>query len=195
VSYREWTLKGGTFLQPSHIIDGFPIPINETVPVIERAALDAERAAHAQTKAELQLLRDAVNSTVDACTPECDSSGHAEGCKTYDAAAFLVQTKAQAAASEALLAKYEKWARFGSSAFESFWHDGEPNDLDGGELQEMAVECGLLGRTEDNEDEGTTHAELCDWNGDRGSCTCFVPLLGVLARPEVAAINKEVDRG
>lgn len=101
----------------------------------------------------------------------------------------FAQAIAQARAEEReRLALADKWARFGVSAFREFWGDGEPCDLDGGTVQDMAVAAGLLRRMTDAEcNEPDAHCEFCDWKqGDPASeCQCLLPTCGDY-RPEAA---------
>lgn len=82
------------------------------------------------------------------------------------------------------------WAHFGAWAFEEFWHDSEPGDIDGTDAQEKAVECGLLARTSTC-DAGATHAEECEWQPGMPDeeCCCYSPCRAPLATlaPESAA--------
>ena len=73
----------------------------------------------------------------------------------------------------------DPWARFGDAVFDRFWSDGEPGDVDGGDLQEIARDCGLLGRTAEV-DAGATHAEGCEWQPgmDADECDCWAPMRG-----------------
>ena len=65
---------------------------------------------------------------------------------------------------------------FGAWAFEFFWHDAEPGDVDASDAQEKAVEFGLLQRTSEA-DAGATHDELCEWEPGMplDDCCCFTP--------------------
>ena len=81
----------------------------------------------------------------------------------------------------ALVARCEAadaYARFGDEVFDQFWSQGEPGDIEGGDLQEIALKCGLLARTADV-DAGATHSEWCEFNTDSGAegCDCFAPTL------------------
>ena len=85
VSYREWTLHPAqASAGPKWEISGPLYKRNDepAVPVIERAALDAERAAHAQTKTQAAaseaLLREAVG--VVAVSGACHLSRSALEC-------------------------------------------------------------------------------------------------------------------
>jgi len=86
----------------------------------------------------------------------------------------------------------EPWARFGSWAFEMFWHDSEPGDIDAADAQERAVEFGLLARTSEC-DAGATHAEECDWQPGMplSECCCVAPCRAPLRLAERAP---EVER-
>lgn len=71
----------------------------------------------------------------------------------------------------------EPWARFGAAVFEKFWDDGYPGDVEGGDLQEIARDCGLLGRTAEV-DAGAAHAEGCEWEPGMSpdECDCWAPM-------------------
>ena len=85
----------------------------------------------------------------------------------------------------------DPWARFGEAVFEQFWGDGEPGDMEGGDLQEIARECGLLGRTAEV-DAGATHAEGCEWEAGMSTdeCDCWAPM-----RAPYSALVREQDGG
>lgn len=89
--------------------------------------------------------------------------------------------------------RFLKWAEFGAWAFESFWQDGEPGDLEGGDLQERAMALGLLGRTAEH-DAGATHAEDCEWQPGMPAedCDCCIPLAAPF---DSAAIRSEFGIG
>ena len=63
------------------------------------------------------------------------------------------------------------FAAFGAWCFEAFWNDAEPGDLDASDLQEKAVECGLLRRRE-SDDDGC----MCD--DPESGCGCLFPTVG-----------------
>lgn len=90
-------------------------------------------------------------------------------------------------ALRAQVATLRPWALFGAWAFEEFWHDSEPGDIDGADAQEKAVECGLLARTSVC-DAGATHAEGCDWQPGMPNeeCCCYSP-----CKPPLAATAPE----
>ncbi len=75
----------------------------------------------------------------------------------------------------------EPYARFGSKAFEFFWHDAEPGDVDASDAQEMAVQAGLL-RRRAPEDIGLSCCEYCDWQPGQPveECSCLFPTLAPL---------------
>lgn len=83
--------------------------------------------------------------------------------------------RARVAELEAALADERKHAAFGARAFEAFWCDGEPGDLDAGDLQRMALDCGLL-RHVDASDGPGPHCEWCeDDMGAGDECSCLKP--------------------
>lgn len=94
-------------------------------------------------------------------------------------ASALDAANARIAELEAALVSADPWARFGDIVFERFWSDGLPGDLEGGDLQEIARDCGLLGRTAEV-DAGATHAEGCGWEPGMpmDDCDCWAPMLG-----------------
>ena len=60
-----------------------------------------------------------------------------------------------------------------------FWlqANGEPGDIEGGDAQEHAVECGLLRRWQPEDGPGP-HCDACeDTEGEPGSCSCLFPTL------------------
>lgn len=83
----------------------------------------------------------------------------------------------------------DPWARFGDIVFGRFWNDGEPVDVEGGDLQEIARECGLLVRTAEVDSEAT-HADGCEWQPGMpmDDCDCWTPTRG-----EYCAIVREQD--
>lgn len=93
--------------------------------------------------------------------------------------------------SSARIEAADPWARFGEAVFERFWGDGDPGDLEGGDLQEIARECGLLGRTAEV-DAGATHAEGCEWQPGMPAdeCDCWSPM-----RKSYRALVREQDGG
>ena len=93
------------------------------------------------------------------------------------------------AAAIARIESGEPWSSFGEAVFDRFWGDGDPGDLEGGDLQEIARECGLLGRTADV-DAGATHADGCEWQPgmDAGECDCWSP-----TRAPYRALVREQD--
>lgn len=97
-------------------------------------------------------------------------------CAALDSAA----TREQAAKAQG--AREAAYAKFGAWAFEMFWHDGEPGDIDAADAQEKAAEFGLLGRTSEA-DAGATHAEECEWQPGMplDECCCYTPMLPPLA--------------
>lgn len=88
----------------------------------------------------------------------------------------LVAARARIAELEAQVKQMRDFATFGGWAFEEYWSDGEPGDIDAGDAQEKAIECGLLGRTSEV-DPNATHAEGCDYSpvASASECCCFIP--------------------
>lgn len=90
------------------------------------------------------------------------------------------------AASEARERTSARYAAFGEWAFEMFWNDAEPGDIDGGDAQEAAIKHGLLRRREDGDRYATCGGEMgCGWkDGDPvESCECLFPTTGPLSAP------------
>lgn len=65
----------------------------------------------------------------------------------------------------------EMFARFGQCCFEWFWNDAEPGDLDASDLQEKAVECGLLRKRKLGDDQ-------CSCDEISEDCECLFPTVG-----------------
>lgn len=92
------------------------------------------------------------------------------------------------AISQALIAKtagaiaHDKLAAFGAAVLKSHRNDGEPGDVDGGALQELAEKHGLLEQRTVNEPcrEGCS----CAVYGDFPSTCFFIP-------DDVAAVLKD----
>ena len=91
-------------------------------------------------------------------------------------ARFTPEHEARIAELEAQVKQMCDFATFGGWAFEEYWSDGEPGDIDAGDAQEKAIECGLLGRTSEV-DPNATHAEGCDYSpvASASECCCFIP--------------------
>lgn len=96
---------------------------------------------------------------------------------------------ARLAGARAMQEAAEPWAKFGAAIFERFWSDGEPGDIEGGDAQEIARECGLLGRTAEV-DAGATHADGCEWQPGMplDECDCWCPML----KPYRALVPEDV---
>ena len=89
---------------------------------------------------------------------------------------------AEVDALRAAIADERKHADFGSRVFELFWCDGEPGDLDGGEIQAMAIESGLLRRVDASDGPGP-HCEWCeDESGAGVECSCLMPTMARRAK-------------
>lgn len=71
----------------------------------------------------------------------------------------------------------DRWARFGESVFETFWDDGNPGDVEGGDAQEIALACGLLRRRTESE-AGASCGDGCEWTEDDplDDCECLFPV-------------------
>lgn len=123
-----------------------------------------------------------------ALQAECERLQHDA---TFGTAAIVDAYKHE---TDALLAHVEalrEWAHFGAMAFEAFWADGEPGDLDAGELQEWAVMVGLL-RRRTADDAERLCADGCDWESGNGNlpldeCSCLFPTRRPLRPEEVLA--------
>ena len=126
----------------------------------------------------------------------CTKHGHSYGCEPCTREQLEPLLAAERTLREQAEAQVEadaKWAAFGAWAFENFWHDGEPGDIEGGDAQEAAVRFGLLGRTSEH-DAGATHAEGCDFSPEAPptECCCYTPLLAIRALGEPDAAQREV---
>ena len=80
------------------------------------------------------------------------------------------------AAAIARIESGEPWSSFGEAVFDRFWGDGDPGDIEGAELQEVARECGLLCRA-DEAGDGIEHGEWCEWEPGKplSECECWFP--------------------
>lgn len=113
--------------------------------------------------------------------------------------AALAKCERSLAAAQAEYVEARSFAAFGSWVFESFWHDGEPGDVEAIDAQEKAVELGLLGRTSET-DPAAAHAEGCDCSpgAPAAECCCYVPTRRPLdiARPvgSVEALKAHTER-
>lgn len=98
----------------------------------------------------------------------------------------IARARAEGAASER--ERLEVWAEFGSWAFDSYWSDGEPGDVDWADTQEKALALGLLTRR--TEAQATySCAEGCEWEAGKpfDECECLFPTRGTIrARGEQA---------
>jgi hypothetical protein len=65
----------------------------------------------------------------------------------------------------ALIAEFRALRRFTGLIFAAHRNDGYPGDVDGGEIQQWALECGLVEERQMFEpcSEHCTCAEICDW--------------------------------
>lgn len=100
--------------------------------------------------------------------------------------------RAQIVASQAREVATARYAAFGAWAFEKFWHDAEPGDIDGGDAQEAAVRLGLLRRRTEY-DTDSPCADFCTWEPSEGpvsDCECLFPTTG----PHVAPTDTEALR-
>jgi hypothetical protein len=86
--------------------------------------------------------------------------------------------------TKARLALAEKWAAFGSDCFDAFWSDGDPCELDAGDMQERALAHGVLRhRTEgDNTldpdaDSCCEHCPCVTEDAPLSECECLFPML------------------
>ena len=71
------------------------------------------------------------------------------------------------------------FAAFGQWCFEEFWSDGEPGDLDASDLQEKAVEFGLLRKRKLGD-------ERCSCDEIEDDCECLFPTVG--SKPPVRTL-------
>lgn len=92
------------------------------------------------------------------------------------------------------VARLQPWARFGAKAFDAFWGDGDPGDIDGSDAQEYAVEAGLLSRRA-TADAGTSCSEYCEWTPDRplNECMCLFPTCAPLRTDDALAPKEARD--
>jgi hypothetical protein len=56
-------------------------------------------------------------------------------------------------------------ARFGAAMLTKWWDDGNPGDIDGGDAQDAAEQCGLWHQVERHAD-----GVECEWCGNEGPC-------------------------
>ncbi len=91
--------------------------------------------------------------------------------------AMLLAAERERDEARAELLAARKHAEFGSGAFESFWNDAEPRELDEADLQALALECGLLRRMDAKDGPGP-HCEACeDSEGTGVECSCLIPTM------------------
>ena len=130
--------------------------------------------------------RDQFNAAVRGVLAELDAERAAHeatriGSYSAETMANMVEERDRL---EARLALAEKWAAFGSDCFDAFWCDGEPGDLDAGDMQERALSHGLLRhRTEgDNTlnpdaDNCCEHCPCVTEDAPPSECECLFPTL------------------
>jgi hypothetical protein len=90
------------------------------------------------------------------------------------------------------------YAGFGAWAFEQFWHDAEPGDIDAGDAQEAAIKYGLLRRRVEGDEGATCGTEIgCDYShGDPVSkCECLFPVFAPLRARAGAPSPQESGTG
>ena len=78
---------------------------------------------------------------------------------------------------EACVMERLPWAEFGAWAFEYFWHDGEPGEIDAGDAQDAAERVGLLSRRREKLDDGYECHSECGWEPGQpvSECVCLFP--------------------
>ena len=114
--------------------------------------------------------------------------------ETADMLHQAVGTETDEANVRAAIARIEAadpWARFGEAVFDAFWCDGDPGDIEGGDLQEIARECGLLCRA-DKAGENVEHGEWCEWEPGKplSECECWFP-----SKRPFSSLVREQDGG
>lgn len=84
------------------------------------------------------------------------------------------------------LAAREAAAAFGRAVFDDFWNEGDPGDLDGGQLQELAATYGMLSKHPVPEG-GCGECCNCVGSGADTGDDCFRPTEAAIARQEGGA--------
>ena len=128
--------------------------------------------------------REAARTVMVSAAMSTDDFAEAIAQAREEGRAELDAERAAHEETKARLALAEKWAAFGSDCFDGFWYDGEPSDLDAGDMQELALSHGLLRhRTEgDNTldpdaDSCCEHCPCVTEDAPPSECECLFPTL------------------
>lgn len=82
------------------------------------------------------------------------------------------------------MTRQERFEQFGQWAFELFWNDGEPGDVDQLDLQEKALKLGILTRRTAAQ-AGLSCADWCEWQPGQPleDCECLFPVYSPRSTP------------
>lgn len=144
---------------------------------------DEARQECALAKAIPDLSSEAIGMARAHLNEHLEPLGAKVNCAFFDdcihnAVAFALIANSERDALRSEVERLRPWATFGASAFEDFWHDAEPGDLDAGDLQDSAIKAGLLRRRTEADAGKTCGGECgCEWEEGRSvdECECLFP--------------------